>query len=97
VNLNQEQCPRSVLERSEFYNDCLKRFGVTYSMGTVIARDGHRASTLTSLRSPRKHSFDETEREVARFLVPHLSRAWIVQRRLRILAAGEAVLDELLT
>lgn len=95
VNLDQEQCPRSVLERSEYYNDCLKRFGVAYSMGAVIAREGDFAPTLTSLRSASKHSFGEEEREVGRFLMPHLRRAWLVQQRLGILAAGESVLDTL--
>jgi DNA-binding CsgD family transcriptional regulator/PAS domain-containing protein len=95
VNLDQEQCPRSVLERSEYYNDCLKRFGIAYSMGAVIAREGDYAPTLSSLRSPAKHPFGESEREVGRFLMPHLSRAWAVHQRLGILAAGESVLDTL--
>ena len=95
VNLDQEQCPRSVLERSEYYNDCLKRFGIAYSMGAVIAREGDYAPTLSSLRGPAKHPFGESEREVGRFLMPHLSRAWAVHQRLGILAAGESVLDTL--
>jgi len=95
VNLDDEQCPRSVLEGSEYYNDCLKRFGIAYSMGAVIAREGDYAPTLSSLRSPAKHPFGESEREVGRFLMPHLSRAWAVHQRLGILAAGESVLDTL--
>lgn len=95
VNLDDEQCPRSVLERSEYYHDCLKRFGIAYSMGAVIAREGDYAPTLSSLRSPAKHPFGESEREVGRFLMPHLSRAWAVHQRLGILAAGESVLDTL--
>ena len=95
VNLDQEQCPRSVLERSEYYNDCLKRFGIAYSMGAVIAREGDYAPTLTSLRSPAKHSFGESEREVGRFLMPHLARAWAVHQRLGILEAGESMLNTL--
>ncbi len=95
VNLDQEQCPRSVLERSEYYTDCLKRFGIAYSMGAVIAREGDYAPTLTSLRGAAKHPFGESEREVGRFLIPHLTRAWAVHQRLGILAAGESVLDTL--
>jgi DNA-binding CsgD family transcriptional regulator/PAS domain-containing protein len=95
VNLDQEQCPRSVLERSEFYHDCLKRFGVVFSMGAVIAREGERAPTLSCLRNPSKHAFDEAEREVARFLLPHLARAWTIVKRLELLSAGESVLDTL--
>jgi DNA-binding CsgD family transcriptional regulator len=95
VILDQEQCPRSDLERSEFYNDCLKPSGVVYSMAAVIARAGARAPTLSCLRSPGKHPFDETEREVARFLLPHVRRAWTIAERLDLLAAGESVLDTL--
>lgn len=93
VNLDQEQCPRLELERSEFYNDCLQRFGMAYSMGAVIAREGNCAPTLTGLRGRGKHPYDEREREIARFLLPHLTRAWTVYRRLELLAAGESVLD----
>jgi DNA-binding CsgD family transcriptional regulator len=95
VNLDEEQCPRSVLERSEYYNDCLKRFGIAYSMGAVIARQGEFAPTLSSLRGARKSSFGESERKIAQFLLPHLSRAWIVLQRLELLGAGESVLDML--
>jgi DNA-binding CsgD family transcriptional regulator len=95
VNLDQEQCPRFVLERSEFYNDCLKRFGVVFSMGAVIAREEGRVPTLSSLRKPSKRPFDETEREIARFLLPHVRRAWAIVQRLELLAAGESALDTL--
>jgi DNA-binding CsgD family transcriptional regulator len=95
VNIDQEMCPRDVLERSEFYNDCLKRFGVAYSMGAVIAREGSRAPTLTSLRGPRKPRFEEAERKVAQEVLRHLRRAWTIQQHLEILIAGETVLDGL--
>lgn len=95
VNLDQEQCPRSVLERSEYYNDCLKRFGIAYSLGAVIAREGDYAPTLASLRGPHNRPFGEDEREIGRYLMPHLMRAWMVHQRLGVLAAGESVLDTL--
>jgi DNA-binding CsgD family transcriptional regulator len=93
VNLSEEQYPRPLLERSEFYNDYLLRIGGAYSMGTVLAREENRAPTLTALRGRRE--FGEPEREIARFLAPYLSRAWIVLQRLGLLAAGESVLDTL--
>ena len=57
--------------------------------------DGSRVSTLTALRGRSKHRFDEPEREIARFLLPHLGRAWTVLQRLELLSAGESVLDTL--
>lgn len=93
VNLSHEMCPRGVLERSEFYNDYMLRIGGAYSIGAVFAREGNRALTVSSQRS--KLPFDERDREIAEFLLPHLSRAWIIAKRLDQLAAGESVLDTL--
>ena len=95
VNLDHEQCTRSELERSEFYNDCLKRFGIAYSMGAVLAREGESAPTITSLRGPGKRAFEETERRIAHFLSPHLSRAWTIAKHLDTIEAGESALDSL--
>jgi DNA-binding CsgD family transcriptional regulator len=95
VNLDEEQCPRLVLERSEFYNDYLRRIRADYSMGAVITRSGNQAPTLTALRDRGKGAYSEDERKIARFLVPHLARAWAVYEKLELLAAGESALDRL--
>jgi DNA-binding CsgD family transcriptional regulator len=95
VNLSEELCPRPLLERSEFYNDYLLRLGGVYSIGAVIKLEENRAPTITGLRGRRKSQFGEPEREVARFLLPHLTRAWTIQERLHLLSAGESVLDTL--
>ncbi|MEO8131918.1 MAG: helix-turn-helix transcriptional regulator [Bryobacteraceae bacterium] len=95
VNLGEEQCSRPLLERSEFYNDYLLRIGAVSSLGLVIAREGHRAPTLSVLRGSGKPAFGEHEREIGQFLAPHLSRAWTMQQHLQLLSAGESVLDTL--
>jgi len=95
VNLDQEQCPRSVLERSEFYNDYILHLRVAHSMGGVIARRRNRFPTLTSLRNHRKGEFGEDARRITKFLLPHLTRAWTVFERLELLAAGESVLENM--
>jgi DNA-binding CsgD family transcriptional regulator len=95
ANLDQEQCPRPVLERSEFYNDYLRRIGAAHSMGAIIARRQNQAPTLTALRGPQKGAFGEDERKVAKFLLPYLSRAWALHEKLELIAAGESVLDRL--
>jgi DNA-binding CsgD family transcriptional regulator len=95
VNLDQEQCPRSLFECSEFYNDYLRRMDAAYSSGAVIARTHNQAPTLTALRGHRKGEYGEDERRVAKFLLPHLCRAWTVYEKLELLAAGEFVLDGL--
>src|SRR5690349_1269810 len=96
VNLDQEMCPPAVAQKSEFYNDCMLRMGGAYTFGAVFARDGeNRFPTVSAQRGRSKHRFGETERETARFLLPHLGRAWTVYKRLGMLAAGESVLDTL--
>lgn len=95
VNLDQEQCPRSLLERSEFYNDFLRRLGADHSMGAVLARRQNQVPTLTALRGGPKGPYGEEERRVAQFLLPYLSRAWALYERLELLEAGESVLENL--
>ena len=53
-------------------------------------------TAVTNLSAQRRQQqFSEGEREIARFLLPHLSRAWHIHQRLHLLAAGESVLDTL--
>jgi len=95
TNIGEELCSRTLLEASEFYNDCLLPMDVVHSMGSVLAMQDGRAPTLTVLRGRRKAGFEEGERKVADFLLPFLARAWSVYQRLDVLAAGEQVLDSL--
>lgn len=95
VNLDQELCSRSLLERSEFYNDYMRIIGGEYTMGAVIARHQNQAPTLTALQGRRKGGFEEAQRNAAKFLLPHLASAWTVFEKLELLAAGEFVLDGL--
>ena len=95
VNLDQELCSRPVFEHSEFYNDYLRRMDAAHSLGAVIARRQNQAPTLTALRGCRKGAYGDTERKVAQFLVPYLTRAWALYERLDLLAAGESVLDSM--
>jgi DNA-binding CsgD family transcriptional regulator len=95
VNVDPEFCPRSVLERSEFYNDYLLRIGAAYCMGAVISRSEGQAPTLSALRGRRKGEFGEVERKIAKTLLPHLCRAWKIHQNLDLLAAGESVMDTL--
>lgn len=92
VNLTEEQCPRGVLESSEFYNDYIRHIG-SYGLGMVISREG--TGVLNPSAQRQKCEYGEAEREIARFLLPHLARACAVHRRLGLLAAGTSVLDGL--
>jgi DNA-binding CsgD family transcriptional regulator len=92
INFTEELCPRAVLERSEFYNDYMRHIG-DYGVGIVVSREGTRVHNLSAQRLKRQ--FGDPEREIARFLLPHLSRAWTLHQRLDLLSAGESVLNTL--
>ncbi|HEX5431741.1 MAG TPA: hypothetical protein VFW83_07230 [Bryobacteraceae bacterium] len=64
-------------------------------MGAIIARREDQTPTLTALRGRRKGEFSAEERAAAKFLLPHLRRAWTVYEKLELLIAGESVLDGL--
>jgi DNA-binding CsgD family transcriptional regulator len=95
TNYSEELCPRTLLEASAFYNDFLLPLNGASCIGSVIAVQENCAPTLTVLRGPHKPVFDESERRVAEFLLPHLARAWAIYQRLDVLAAGDRVLDTL--
>lgn len=95
VNVDEDYCPRTVLERSEFYNDYLLRIGGARGMSVVIAREGGRAPTLTALRGRNRERFSDEEKAVAAALAPHLSKAWMLLQKMELLRAGEAVMDTL--
>jgi hypothetical protein len=95
VNVDDDYCPRAVLERSEFYIDYLLRIGGARGMSVVIAREGARAPTLTALRGRNRERFNDEEKAVAAALAPHLSEAWMLLQKMELLRAGEAVMDTL--
>ncbi|HLH44586.1 MAG TPA: helix-turn-helix transcriptional regulator [Bryobacteraceae bacterium] len=92
VNLTEEQCPREVLEKSEFYNDYIRHIGA-YGVGMVISAEETGVVSVSAQR--KKREYGEDEREIARFLLPYLTRAWTVYRRLGLLAGGTSVLEGL--
>jgi DNA-binding CsgD family transcriptional regulator len=92
VNLTEELCPRAVLERSAFYHEYIRYIG-SYGIAMVVSREGTGVLNLSAHR--HKGQYGEGEREIARFLLPHLNRAWSAHQRLTQLVAAESVLDQL--
>ena len=93
--LDQLQYPRSLLKRTEFYNDHLLPNRATHSMGGVIERQEQSALVLTALRDEPLGSFGAGESGLVERLLPHLSRALITQERLGALEGGEQALNAL--
>jgi DNA-binding CsgD family transcriptional regulator/PAS domain-containing protein len=93
--VDQQMCPRSALQKTEFYNDYLLPLGGVYSLAGVIAREGDEALMLTALRSPQRDVFDVIETRAVETLLPHVTRACAVQERLQVLEQGSSVLDSI--
>jgi DNA-binding CsgD family transcriptional regulator/PAS domain-containing protein len=91
-------CPSSELEKTEFYNDFLRRYDFYHQCGTVIEHDGARIAHLSILRGRRRGVFADSEVAVLRTLFPHVRRALQLHRHivdLKLLSDSYAwVLDQ---
>jgi len=93
--LDQEMCPRGVLRQSEFYNDYLVPMGAEYSAGGTIRRERDEVLTIGAIRDNAHGPFGTTERIAIEVLLPHLTRASAIAKRLEFLDASESALDNL--
>jgi DNA-binding CsgD family transcriptional regulator len=72
----------SDLERTEFYQDFFRRFGMYYSFGVKIAMPEERSLYLSCQRSKNKSSFTQDEGHILQSLRPHLQRAFQLQQQM---------------
>jgi hypothetical protein len=92
---DQQLIPRSVLHRSECYNDFMLPFDRTRMVSMALSA-GPTFSGISILRRERDQQFGEAEVRFLSWLVPHLRRALQLHDRLRT-AANErsAIMDGL--
>lgn len=95
VVFDEEQYPRALLKRTEFYNDCLLPNRGTRCLAGVIARRDDTAVVLTALRDEPRDPFGRDQAKTIEFLLPHLTRAFVTHDRLQTLEAGEIALNSL--
>lgn len=96
VVVDPEMYPRSLLKRSEYYNDyMLPSIGSTHSMAGVVAVQGGEVLCLTALRMDQKEGWQGRDEPIVTALLPHVARAQRTAGRLQILEAGEAALNAL--
>ena len=95
VLIDGEMYPRPLLEKSEFYNDFLLPMRGVYTMAGVVNRDNRSATNLTVLRDHHKGSWECSDKQGVEVLLPHVTRALVIQRKLWIFQVGEIVLDSL--
>jgi DNA-binding CsgD family transcriptional regulator/PAS domain-containing protein len=82
-NASNELMPEQDFLNSEWYQDFLRPQGYRYSLGAVAWREESEVVTLTTLRRAKAGPYGEREREVYRFVLPHLVRALGLEARLR--------------
>src|SRR6185312_7130393 len=95
VIVDAEVYPRSLLERSEFYNDFLQPMCAVHTMGGVVNRQKSAAVSLTVLRDRQKGGWDASDKLWVKALLPHVTRACSIQQKLWIFRAAETVGDGL--
>ncbi len=69
-------------ERTEFYGDFLRRYGIFHAMGGFVMRSGSLAFLCGVQRSRERGAFAPAELQRMRALFPHLERAVRIHRRL---------------
>jgi DNA-binding CsgD family transcriptional regulator len=69
-------------ERTEFYGDFLRRYGIFHAMGGFVMRSGTLAFLCGVQRSRERGAFAPAELQRMRALFPHLERAVRMHRRL---------------
>ena len=95
VVVDQELYPRSLLTRSEFYNDYLRYLGATRGLTGTISRRDNEAVVLTTMRRESGREWRQRDRQIVTLLFQHITRAFATAERLQLGQASEAVLNSL--
>ena len=90
----EDLCLNTELEKSEYYNDYLRPQDIYYSIASVAEQDGR--VHMGFVRPKRAETFGTSEKEMLRFLTPHIQSAIQLQQRLRCLECRNAAMLEVL-
>ena len=72
----------AAFERTEFYSDFLRRYGLFHAMGGFVVRSGSLAFLAGVLRARDRGGFQPTQLARLKALFPHLGRAARIHRQL---------------
>jgi DNA-binding CsgD family transcriptional regulator len=97
VVASHDVCSDTTLANSEYYNECLKKWGFFYIMGGVVAMDSRSAGLIQFLRARRHGPFRADEKEFLAALNPHLNRALRMHDNTTTLGAILKTLDQIAT
>lgn len=86
VYSGQSICSDAEVERSEYYNDYLRRLDLFHACGATIRKDAQTVSAIFSLRPRRMGAWGRELDDLFQPLLPHLQRAVELHRRLSSLS-----------
>lgn len=78
---------QTALGKSEYYNDYLRPQDKVHALGTYLIREGNHSLVLGVQRGKRASVFIEEEHRLMRTLIPHITRAAQVHRKLHTVTA----------
>lgn len=81
--------PRSPTVRSDGRDEYPLHLDALYSATGVIARTDGDGLHLTTLRRPAQGPWHESDSEAIARLLPHVTRAWMIQARVQLFEAGD--------
>jgi len=96
VYSSQSICSDAEVERSEYYNDYLRRLDLFHACGATIRKDSHTVSAIFSLRPRRMGAWGRELDDLFQPLLPHLQRAVELHRRLHVAESASHVSADLL-
>lgn len=96
VENSEALCAVSELQRTEIYNDLMRRFDIEHGLFCVIDNTQCRWASVSLYRGRSSTPFQYSENQVLRLLAPHLQRAFRLQSRFSELKNKSATLQQAL-
>jgi DNA-binding CsgD family transcriptional regulator len=92
----EQVMPPQEFEKTEFYCDFFKRYGIRYVMGSFFKQDQSRAAYIALHRSPRSTPFDDSDINALQSFLPHLDIAFRIRSHCMGLSRYEDVSQQYL-
>ena len=96
INLTHEFITDSEFQRSEFYQDYLRRSGIFYAMGGTVIRDADHMAVFGVQCGQNRGPFSRELADMVEPLMPHLRQAYLTQRALQAVRGLCSTLSETL-
>lgn len=96
VGVSGEFMPDRELLKTEYFNEYMLRAGYHHNLALCLQRIGDVATMIYPVRDLGRPPFSRQDLDLCRALVPHLSRAFLIHRRLQAADVRESVAVQVL-